>query len=44
MLQYKDIKIKDQNLDVGLKNLLNIKDPHIFFPLKQFKKNPFIIE
>ncbi|AOF48415.1 MULTISPECIES: ISL3 family transposase [Tetragenococcus] len=40
MLQYKDIKIKDQNLDVGLKNLLNIKDPHIFFSAQAVQKEP----
>ncbi len=38
MLQYKDIKNKDQNLDTNLKNLLNIKDPHIFFSAQAVQK------
>ncbi|MEK0152519.1 hypothetical protein [Tetragenococcus halophilus] len=38
MLHYKDIKNKDDNLDLTVKNILNIKDPHIFFSTQAIQK------
>lgn len=38
MLHYKDIKNKDNNLDLAVKNLLNMKDPHIFFSAQAVQK------
>ncbi|MDN6166795.1 MAG: ISL3 family transposase [Tetragenococcus koreensis] len=38
MLHYKDIKNKDHNLDLTVKNILNIKDPPIFFSAQAMQK------
>ena len=38
MLQYKDIKIKDNNLDASLKKILNITDSHIYFSSQAVQK------
>lgn len=41
MLQYKDIKTKDTNLDITIKKLLNIVDPHIYFSSHALQKEFF---
>ena len=38
MLCYKDIKIKDEKLDQTFKQLLNIKDAHLFFSNQAYQK------
>lgn len=38
MLTYKDIKQKDENLDQTFHELLNIKNPNIYFSTHAYQK------